>query len=212
MSRPKDSALGRDIAMEVCQRTASAAVLDGSIAHIGNRYLLDLKAVGCAGGESLASVEAQAADKDHILDAIGSLASQVRHKLGESLASVQKYDTPPASVTTSSLPALKAYSRGMAVAISGDSSSAQLHFRHAIDLDPNFPMAYLYLGQLLYFDDQEGPGGENITKAYALRDRTSERERLSIEAKYYVFVWGICLPQRRPTNSYFRRFHATRAH
>jgi serine/threonine protein kinase/tetratricopeptide (TPR) repeat protein len=190
MSSPKDSVLGRDIAMEVCQRTGSAAVLDGSIAQIGDRYLLNLKAVGCAGGESLASLEAQAADKDHILDAIGSLASQVRHKFGESLASVQKYDAPPASVTTSSLPALKAYSRGMAVAISGDSSSAQLHFRHAIDLDPNFPMAYLYLGQSLYFDDQEAIGLENISKAYVLRDRTSERERLSIEAKYHAFVLG----------------------
>jgi serine/threonine protein kinase/tetratricopeptide (TPR) repeat protein len=206
MSRPKDSVLDRDIAMEVCQRTASAAVLDGSISQIGKRYLLSLKAIGCAGGESLASLEAQAADKDHILDAVGSLASQIRPKLGESLSSVQRYDAPPANVTTSSLPALKAYSRGMALGMGGDLSSAQLHFRHAIDLDPNFPMAYLYLGVGLYWDGDQIAGKESISKAYALRDRTSERERLSIEAKYHTFVLGDLLAAERATELLLETF------
>src|SRR5207249_1979753 len=112
MAQPKDARLTHELAGEVCQRTASAAVLDGSIAQIGTQYLVTLKAVNCSNGESLASAEAQASDKNHVLDALGKVASEIRSKLGESLASVQKYDAPAENVTTPSLEALKAYSLG----------------------------------------------------------------------------------------------------
>jgi len=100
MAQPKDTKLTHELAREVCQRTASAAVLDGSIAQIGTQYSLILKAVNCSNGESLASTEAQASDKNHVLDALGKVASEIRSKLGESLASVQKYDAPAENVTT----------------------------------------------------------------------------------------------------------------
>jgi len=107
MARPKEARLTHELAAEVCQRTASAAVLDGSIVQIGAQYLLTLKAVNCSNGESLASTEAQASDKNHVLDALGKVAAQIRSQLGESLASVQKYDAPAENVTTPSLEALK---------------------------------------------------------------------------------------------------------
>jgi DNA-binding winged helix-turn-helix (wHTH) protein len=103
MAQPKDTRLTHDLAREVCQRTASAAVLDGAIAQVGTRYLLTLKAVNCSTGDSLGSTEAQAADKNHVLDALGKVAAEIRSQLGESLASVQKYDAPAENVTTSSL-------------------------------------------------------------------------------------------------------------
>ena len=113
MGQQPDAKLTPEIARELCQRTASAAVLDGSIAQIGTQYLLTLKAVNCASGESLASTEAQASDKNHVLDALGKTASEIRNKLGESLSTVQKFDTPLEQATTPSLEALKAYSSGI---------------------------------------------------------------------------------------------------
>ena len=110
MGQPADARLTPEISMDLCQRTESDAVLNGSIAQIGTRYLLTVKAVNCASGESMASTEAQASDKNHVLDALGETASQIRNKLGESLNSVQKYATPLAEATTPSLEALKAYS------------------------------------------------------------------------------------------------------
>ncbi len=112
MSQPKDTRLTKELAREVCQRTGSAAVLNGSIAQIGTQYLLSLKAVNCSNGETLASTEAQASDKNHVLDALSKLAADIRGKLGESLSSVRKFDAPPENVTTPSLEALKAYSLG----------------------------------------------------------------------------------------------------
>jgi hypothetical protein len=108
MAKPKDTRVTHELAREVCQRTASSAVLDGSIAQIGTQYLLTLKAVNCSNGELLASTEAQASDKNHVLDGLGKLASEIRSKLGESLASVQKFDAPVENVTTPSLEALRA--------------------------------------------------------------------------------------------------------
>jgi hypothetical protein len=110
MGQKSDVNLTPEIARELCQRTASSAVLDGSISQIGTQYLLTIKAVNCASGESLASTEAQASDKNHILEALGKTASEIRTKLGESLSTVQKFDTPLEQATTSSLDALKSYS------------------------------------------------------------------------------------------------------
>jgi serine/threonine protein kinase len=185
MSQPKDARLTHELAAEVCQRTASAAVLDGSIAQIGAQYLLTLKAVNCSNGESLASTEAQASDKNHVLDALGKVASEIRSQLGESLASVQKYDAPAENVTTPSLEALKAYSLGyQAMVVKADPPAAVSLFQRAISLDRNFAMAYARLGICYSNLNETARAAENTLKAYQLRERVSEREKLYIASHY----------------------------
>ena len=197
MFRPADTRLTRQVAFEVCQRTTSAAVLDGSIALVGTQYLLNLRATNCANGETLASTEAQAGDKDHVLDSLGKMAGEIRGKLGESLVSVQKYDVSPLDVTTSSLEALKSYSRGSHVLhTTGDYATALPLFQRAVDLDPNFTMAYLQLGTALFQRGETVSGTENLRKAYASRDRVSEREKFTIESIYQQFVTGDLVASR----------------
>jgi DNA-binding winged helix-turn-helix (wHTH) protein/tetratricopeptide (TPR) repeat protein len=184
MTLPKDSRLTPETAREVCQRTASAAVLDGSIVQIGTRYLVTLKAINCSTGESLASTDADASDKNHVLDAMGKIASEIRGKLGESLSSVQKYDVSPENVTTPSLEALKAYGlaqRAQAANLAAESGSL---YERAISLDPNFAMAYLGLGITDFNLGEISLATDNVQKAYELRERVSEREKLGIELIY----------------------------
>ncbi len=191
MARPRDMQLTQAVAYEVCQRTGSAAVLDGTIAQVGTRYLLTLKAINCSNGESLASTGAQADDKNHVLDALGKVASEIRGKLGESLVSVQKYDSPPENVTTPSLEALQAYSLGyQAWLIRNDGPSAIPMFERAIDLDPNFAMAYARLGTLYFNGGETARGAEALQKAYELRERVGEREKLYIAAHHADIVDG----------------------
>jgi DNA-binding winged helix-turn-helix (wHTH) protein/tetratricopeptide (TPR) repeat protein len=184
MGQPKDGRLTHELAQEVCQRTASAAVLDGSIAQIGSGYLLTLRALECATGETLESTEAQAIDKNHVLDALGKMASETRTKLGESLASVRKYDVAPENVTTPSLDALQAYSLGRQAAVGNRALQAIPLYDRAVRLDPNFAAAYLGRSVNYFNLDETSQAAENIQKAYDLRDRVSERERLGIEIVY----------------------------
>jgi DNA-binding winged helix-turn-helix (wHTH) protein/tetratricopeptide (TPR) repeat protein len=191
MAQPKDSRLTPELAREVCQRTASTAVLDGAIAQIGTQYLLTLKAVNCSNGDSLGSTEVQATDKNHVLDALGKMASEMRGKLGESLASVQKYDAPVENVTTPSLAALKAYSLGyQAMVLRNEYGAAIPLFQQAITLDPNFAMAYARMGTSYSVLNDNVRAAESIGKAYELRKRVSERERLYIASHYEHFVTG----------------------
>jgi eukaryotic-like serine/threonine-protein kinase len=191
MAHAKDTRLTYQLAREVCQRTGSTAVLDGSIGQVGTEYLLTLKAVNCANGESVASTGAQASDKNHVLDALGRLAVEIRSKLGESLASVQKYDAPPENVTTSSLEALKAYSLGYKeMYIKNDPASAASSFQQAISLDPNFAMAYARLGTCYSNLSESVRAAEAIRKAYELRERVSEREKFYIASHYEDLVKG----------------------
>lgn len=191
MAQPKDARLTHESAREVCQRTGSAAVLNGSIALVGTQYLLTLRALNCANGESLASAQAQATDKNHVLDALGKLASEIRSKLGESLASVQKYDVPPEEVTTASLEALKAYSLGYRTMITKNDYPAAIPlFQQAISLDPNFAMAYARLGINFYNLDEYTRSAENLQKAYDLRERLSVREKLYIAASHDAMATG----------------------
>ena len=191
MSRPKDSRLTHELAREVCQRTASAAALDGAIAQVGTQYLLTLKAINCSNGESLGSAEAQAADKNHVLDALGKVASEIRNKLGESLASVQKYDAPAENVTTPSLEALKAYSLGyQAMIVKSDWAAAIPLFQRAISLDPNFAMAHARMGTSYSNLNETVRAAESVRRAYELRERVSEREKLYIASHYELFVTG----------------------
>jgi eukaryotic-like serine/threonine-protein kinase len=187
MEKPTSTRLAPEIAREVCQGTGGAAALDGSIALIGSRYNLILKTVNCTSGGSLASTEAQANDKSHVLDALGDVASDMRWKLGESLSTLQKYSTPLEQATTPSLEALQAYSLGW----KADTDAASLvFFQRATQLDPNFAMAYWAMG-ISYSDLGETTlSAECICKAFALLAGVSEREKQHIEGDYYYSVTG----------------------
>jgi serine/threonine protein kinase/tetratricopeptide (TPR) repeat protein len=187
MDQPAEAKLTPEIARELCQRTGSAAVLDGSITQIDTPYLLTLKAVNCSNGESLASTEAQASDKSHVLDALGKAASEIPTKLGESLSTVQKLDTPIEQATTSSLEALKAFSLSSRTQSSAEAIPL---LKRATDLDLDFAMAYLWLGGNYSNLAEKSLAAENTKKAYNLRERVSERERLYIESQYNYFVTG----------------------
>jgi hypothetical protein len=140
MGQPPDAKLTPAIARELCQRIGSTAVLDGSIAKIGTQYDLILKAVNCVSGESLASTEASASDKNHVLEALGITASAIRKKLGESLGTVQKFDTPLDQATTPSRDALKAFSSGHKILFATSAAEAIPFLKQAIELDPNFSL------------------------------------------------------------------------
>ncbi len=185
MGKPKDVPISTQLAGEVCQRTGSAVVIDGSIAQVGSQYLLALKASNCQSGDTLSHAQAQASDKNHVLDALGIMASSMRSKLGESLSSVQTYDAPPEEVTTPSLEALQAYSLGYRTMIRNNDYPAAIPlFQRAIELDPTFAMAHARLG-INYFNLGEPARAEDsLRKAYDLRDRLSKREQLYVTASY----------------------------
>jgi DNA-binding winged helix-turn-helix (wHTH) protein/tetratricopeptide (TPR) repeat protein len=191
MAQPRDTRMTHELAREVCLRTASAAALDPSITQVGSRYLLTLKAVNCSNGKTLASTVAQVGNKDQVLDGLGKIASQIRSELGESLNSVQNYDAPPEDVTTASLEALRAYSLGFRTMIAKNDYPAAIPlFQQAISLDPNFAMAYARLGINFYNLDESTRAEENLRKAYDLRERSSEREKLYIAASYDAMALG----------------------
>ena len=185
MGQPADAKLTPAIARELCQRVGSAALLDGTIAQIGTRYLLTLEAVNCSTGDSLASTEAQAGNKNDVLDALGKTASAMRNKLGESLGTVRKFDTPLEQATTTSLEALKAYSIGRKATAASEWAAAVPFFHRAIRLDPNFSMAYARLGNSYRMRGEPTLAAENTRKAYELREPVSELEKFYIESHYY---------------------------
>jgi eukaryotic-like serine/threonine-protein kinase len=185
MGQPAGAKLTPAIARELCQRTGSAAALNGSVAQIGTGYLLTLRAVNCSSGESLASTEAQARDKNHVLDALGKTAAEMRNKLGESLSTVQKFDTPLEQATTPSLEALKAYSLGRKASAGSEYAAAVPFLQRAIRLDPNFAIAYARLGNSYRMLGEPALAAENTRKAYELRERVSELENFYIESHYY---------------------------
>ena len=188
MKQPPDAKLTGELAAEICQRTNGAAVLTGSIAQIGSQYDLILKAASCSTGESLATTEAQASDKNHVLRALGEAASALREKLGESLATVQKFDTPLVQATTPSLEALKAYNLGFSKYSRGDQPGAIPFFQQAIQEDPDFAMAYANLGRSYQVLGKSEQMAAALRQAYALRDHASEHERFDIVAVYHQFV------------------------
>jgi tetratricopeptide (TPR) repeat protein len=186
MGQAPDAEITPEIGREICQRTTSTAVLDGSIAEIGTQYSIILKAINCVSGDLLASAAAQARDKNNVLDALGKLASEMRTKLGESLSSLQKYDTPLEQETTSSLDALHAMNLGMnSAVVLGDSVGAIPFYKRAVEIDPKFAMAYMYLGFMYGNIGEDRQSGANLTKAFELREHVSERERFMIEGAYY---------------------------
>jgi eukaryotic-like serine/threonine-protein kinase len=198
MSQPKDARLTHDLARQVCQRTASAADIEGSISSLGSEYVVGVKAVNCRNGDVLADQQATAGSKEQVLKALAELATKLREKLGESLASVQKYDTPAENVTTPSLEALQAYGLGyQAHVMKNDSAAAIPPLRRAISLDPNFAMAYAELGTNYSNAGEIARAAESTRQAYALRERVSEREKFYIVSHYELFVTGNLEAARR---------------
>jgi eukaryotic-like serine/threonine-protein kinase len=191
MGRPAETKLSPSIARDVCQRTGSKAYLSGSIASLGNQFVIGLKAVNCNTGDLLVEEQVQASGKEKVLDALGQAASKMRGKLGESLSSVAKLDTPIEQASTPSLEALQDYSLGRKTMMNkGDYPAAVKLFQRAIQLDPKFAMAYASMGASYYNLGETNSAAENTRKAYELRDRVSQREKFYIESHYHNYVTG----------------------
>ena len=189
MGRPTTEKISRDVARELCIRTGSKAIVLGSISNLGGQYILGLNAVGCSNGDTLAEEQEQAATKGDVLKALGTAASALRGKLGESLATVQKFDVP-VEATTPSLEALKAYSMGITTGRTKGDAEAIPFMKRAVELDPNFAMAFVGLGVEYANLGQASLAAEYAKKAYELRDRVSDRERYRISAFYFQYVTG----------------------
>jgi tRNA A-37 threonylcarbamoyl transferase component Bud32/tetratricopeptide (TPR) repeat protein len=184
MNQPADAPLTPDVARAVCVRTASAAVLEGSISALGSQYVLGLHATNCATGDILADEQAQAARKEDVLTSLSQIATSFRRRVGESLATVEKHSMPLQEVTTSSLEALQAYSAGWNTAVIGSPARAVSLFQRAVDIDPDFAMAHAFLGFRYGVLGESALARQSLLKAYQLRHRASDAERFYIETLY----------------------------
>lgn len=198
MSKPRDTRLTPELAREVGQRHGAAASIEGSISALGTQYVVSLRAVNCRDGNLLGQEQETATAKENVLNALGQAATKLRKRLGESLASVQKHDALPEDTTTSSLEALQAYALGnKATDIDNDYLAAIPFFQRAVALDPNFAMAYLMLAGCYQPQGELTLAAENAHKAYDLRERTSDHEKLNIAAFYEIVVTGDLEAARR---------------
>jgi serine/threonine protein kinase/tetratricopeptide (TPR) repeat protein len=185
MGRPADQRLTSDVAREICERRGVKAMITGSVASLGNHYVIDLSAINAQTGDSLAREQVEADSKEQILKALDQAASNLRQKMGESLGSVQQYAKPLEQATTSSLEALQAFSLGQAEHARVNDEASIPHLKRAIELDPNFAQAYATLGVVETNLSRLTEGSAALKKAYELRDRASAHEKLYIEAHYY---------------------------
>jgi eukaryotic-like serine/threonine-protein kinase len=190
MTRPANTKLTPELTRELCQRAHSKSYIAGAIGSLGSEYVLGLKAVNCQYGGTLAQEQITAVSKDKVLEALGQAASRLRSKLGESLATVQRFDVPLQQATTSSLEALKAYSLGGKAFHEKNTSAALPYHQRAIELDPNFAMGYRAVGADYWSLGEVGRASEYYSKAFQLREHASEREKLDIMADYYKDVTG----------------------
>jgi serine/threonine protein kinase len=191
MNQPAQAKLTHQLTREVCQRTGGSASIEGSISSLGSQYVLGLKAVNCGTGDVISDEQVTANGKEQVLKALGEAATRLRAKLGESLASVQKYDALPENVTTPSLEALQAYTLGnQTIDVANDYPAGIPLFERAVSLDSNFAMAYLRLAQSYQPLSENDLAAENARKAYELRERTSESEKLAISSFYELVVTG----------------------
>jgi serine/threonine protein kinase/Flp pilus assembly protein TadD len=191
LGKPADTPLTPAIAREIGEREGVKAILTGTIANLGKEYVITLTAQNTATGDEIISEQAQAPDKEHVLDALGKAAAAIRGKLGEDLVSIKKLDTPFGQATTPSLEAFRAYALGdKAHAMARNIPEAEGHYLRAVELDPNFAMAYARLGVVYTNSGQMGKMNKYFTKAYSLSSHVSERERLYIASHYYLNVTG----------------------
>ena len=185
MGRSPDERVTSEIGREICQRDGIKALMTGSIAALGNQLVVTLEAVNALSGDSLARDQQRAKSKEQVLDAVQEAATHVRRQLGESLASIHKYDKSLSEATTSSLEALKALTLGDAKHEASEELEALPNYQHAVELDPNFAMAYARLGAVYHNLGQMEQSEQYRQKAFELRDRASEREKLYIMSHYY---------------------------
>lgn len=190
MNQAVDAKLTPAVAREICERTGSAAVIDGSIASLGSQYVLGLRATDCRTGRVFDEQQVQAARKEDVLRALSQMASDFRSRAGESLSTVKEHDKPLEEATTPSLEALKAYSTGFKVQRSAGSAAAIPFFKRAIEIDPGFAMAYANLGRMYGDIGEFELLAKYTSKAYELRGRASDREKLFITAAYDMGVTG----------------------
>jgi serine/threonine protein kinase len=190
MAQPKNARLTAEVAREVCERTGSAAVLEGSITSLGSQYVLGLRASDCNSGKVLDQEQTQAASRENVLNTLGQIARTFRTRVGESLATIEKHSAPLWEAKTSSLEAVKAYSTAMKVTLTSGNGAAIPYFQRTVEIDPNFAMAYAHLGLNYTSTGQWALAHENATKAWQLRERASDRERFFIDFNYYREVTG----------------------
>ncbi|MGB2604875.1 MAG: protein kinase [Candidatus Sulfotelmatobacter sp.] len=190
MTRAAGTKVTPELAREVCMRAGSKAYIAGSIGSLGSEYVLGLKAVNCQNGNTLAQEQITASSKERVLDVLGTSVSKLRSDLGESLATVQRFDVPLEQATTPSLEALKAFSLGQRADREKGPGAALPYNQHAIQLDPNFAMGYMAVGSEYFSLAEPGRASEYLTKAFQLRDHASEREKLALTANYYLNVTG----------------------
>ena len=190
MNRKPDERITKDVAREICERNGIKAMLLGSIASLGNNYVITLEALNPRTGEALAREQIEAAGKEQVLGKLGDAATKLREKLGESLQTIEKFDASVEQATTSSLEALKAYSMGLQLQRTGRINEAIPFYKRAIELDPNFASAHQLLGGAYFHTAQRDRATESFTKAFELRERVSEREKFTITVNYYRHVVG----------------------
>ncbi|MGH9712211.1 MAG: protein kinase domain-containing protein [Candidatus Acidiferrales bacterium] len=207
MGRAPDERVSKDVAREVCERTGSKAVLAGSISNLGSQFLIGVNAINCASGDLLAQEQLQAATKEDVIRALGKAATSLRRKLGESLNTIQKFDTPIAEATTPSLDALKAYSEGWKSEFQfGDVSRAVTFYRRAVELDPNFAVAYGAMASAYFNVGELSLTTEYGKKAFELRDRASEREKFLIDTLYYALATSDLEESKRTSDLWIKTY------
>jgi serine/threonine protein kinase/tetratricopeptide (TPR) repeat protein len=190
MNRAPDERVTRDVGLEICRRQGLKALLIGSISSLGSNYVITLEAVNAQSGDSIAREQTEVNSKEKVLSSLGTAASSLREKLGESLSSIQRYDVPVEQATTSSLEALKAFTMGNEERAKGRPRESLALYERALSLDPNFAMAYARIGVFYGNTGQLEKAKQYVQKAYELKDRVSERERLYISEKYYGYMTG----------------------
>src|SRR5689334_7472458 len=190
MGRSPDDRITRDVGREICERQGIRALLTGSIASLGSHYVITLEALNPRSGDPFAREQIEAESKEKVLSSLGTAAWNLRKKLGESLSMMQKYDVSIEQATTSSLEALKAFTMGNDERAKGNAKESLAFYKRAVELDPNFAMAYARIG--VYYGNQQQMEAAKpyVEKAYELRDRVSERERFYITEKYYTYITG----------------------
>ncbi len=206
MSLHPVGALTPEEGRELCQRIGGAVVLDGSISRLGTAYVLGLRARACGSGEQLDVEQAQVAQKEQMLDALSRMATRFRKRVGEATATLQALDTPLAEATTPSLEALQAFSLGMRTFNLQGSSAAVPLFQHAVEIDPTFAWAHAWLGRMYADVGQEELAAESTRRAYALRNRTSERERFAVDVSYDLLVTGNLEKARSACDAWLRLY------
>lgn len=211
MAKPPDTRITPDLARELCERTAGAAVIDGSISSLGSQYVLGLRARNCRTGDTLAEEQAQAPRKEDVLNVLSQVAGKLRTRLGESLTTVQKHNIPLPEATTSSLEALHAYAQAVRAEFSSGSAAALPLMKRALEIDPKFALVYAHLGLVYSSMGESALARESTTKAYQLRDRASDRERFFISSLYDRDVTGNLERQEQTLQSWAQAYPRDRS-